>query len=365
MYHTVSIRHKQTGVLFVTAIILLTIAGCSSSEKKQRPVIEQHIKPDYTTVPVQLMNPAYEISLPANLEPYEQVAVHAKVQGFVQKIFADRGSYVRKGQLLAILEAPEINQKYLSDKSSEQKVYSDYVYAKQAYDRLTEASATAGSVAAIELERAKSIMESAKSAYEASKAGTQGTAQLQNYLRITSPFDGVVTERNISEGALTGAGTTQALFKIAQGNKLRLVLAVPEKHAASIQKNTKATFTVSARPGKIFNTMLSRTSVLLDQQDRSLTLEFDVDNHSGELQGGDYAQVNLKLQRQSPSCWVPRNCVLNTQTGTFVLTLKNENVKRIAVKEGIRTDTHTEIFGEISDHDQVIVNPTEEMKTSS
>ena len=145
-------------------------------------------------------------------------------------------------------------------------------------------------------------MESAKSAYEASKAGTQGTAQLQNYLRINSPFDGVVTERNISEGALTGAGTTQALFKIAQGNKLRLVLAVPEKHAASIQKNTKATFTVSARPGKIFN-MLSRTSVLLTSRIARL---FNLMIIIWELQGGDYAQVNLKLQRQSPSCWVPR-----------------------------------------------------------
>src|SRR5690606_20339180 len=129
-----------------------------------------------------------------------------------------------------------------------------------------------------------------------------------------------------SVGALAGMGSNTPLFMMAQGNKLRLTLSLPEKHASSVQQSMPATFTVSSQPGKIFDAILSRTSGLLDQQDRSLTLEFDVDNPSGELQGGDYAQVKLKLQRKNPSHWVPSESILNTQSGRYIMTLNNNEV---------------------------------------
>lgn len=238
----------------------------------------------YPTTQVQYINPEYNISIPAELKPYQQVTVFAKVSGFVQRLYVDMGDNVRKGQLLAILEAPEMQQQYLSSKSSEQKIFNDYLFAKQAYDRLADASKTTGAVADIELDRAKSSMESAKAAYNESKAGTVHSSQLQQYLHITAPFDGVITERNVSVGALSGAASSIPLFTIAQNNKLRLTLSLPEKYASSVKKNIAATFTVSSQPDKIFNAILSRTSGLLDQQDRSLTLEFDVNNSSKELQ---------------------------------------------------------------------------------
>jgi RND family efflux transporter MFP subunit len=227
---------------------------------------------------------------------------------------------------------------------------------------MIDASATTGAVAAIELDRAKTTMESAKSAYESSKAGTVGTAQLQNYLRITAPFDGIITEKKVSAGALTGTASGQTLFMMAQGNRLRLTLSLPEKHAASTKQGMPATFTVSSQPGQVFNTTLSRTSGILSQQDRSLTLEFDVDNSSRKLQGGDYAQVKLKLQRKASSYWVNNKSVLNTQKGTFVLALNNNEVRRIAVKEGIRLDSLTEVFGNLSQQDNIILKPSEEIK---
>jgi len=143
--------------------------------------------------------------------------------------------------LLAVLEAPEMEQKYLSDRSTEQKVYSDYLYAKQAYERMVDASKTTGAVADIELDRAKSAMESAKSAYDASKAGTAGAAQVQQYLRITAPFDVIIAGRNVSVGALADTGGDMPLFTIAQGNKLRLTLSLPEK-ARRISKKGNACY---------------------------------------------------------------------------------------------------------------------------
>lgn len=364
MYYNILINKRSKKVWGLAASLVLIFAACSEKqEEKDQAPKEQAKMIEYPTSSVQFINPEYKISVPAELKPYEQVAIYAKVTGFVKQMYVDRGDWVRKGQLLAVLEAPEMEQQYLSDKSTEQKVYNDYLYAKQAYDRLTDASKTTGAVADIEIDRAKSAMESAKSAYDASKAGTAHSSQLQEYLRITAPFDGIITQRNVSAGALTGTGShNMPLFEMAQSDKLRLTLSLPEKHASSVAEDMTASFTVSSQPGKSFEAKLSRTSGLLDQNDRSLTLEFDVINSDGELQGGDYAQVKLKLKRKNSSYWVQSKSLLNTQSGTYVLTLNNNEIKKIAVKEGIRVDTLTEVFGDLSQEDKIITKPSEEIK---
>lgn len=363
MYHSVSINIKSTIILTLATVLVLALSACTQKEQRHAQKKSSELPAtNYTTGLVRFINPEYEISLPAELKPYEQVAVYAKVTGFVKQLYVERGERVRKGQLLAVLEAPEMQQQYLSDRSTEQKVYSDYLYAKQAYDRLVEASGTVGAVADIELDRAKSGMESAKAAYDASKAGTAHSSQLQQYLRITAPFDGVITQRNVSIGALAGSSSNPPLFFMAQGDKLRLTLSLPEKHASSVHQGMAAEFTISSQPGKAFDAKLSRTSGLLDPQNRSLTLEFDVLNPAGELQGGDYAQVKLKLKRKNPSNWVLSKSILNTQSGAYVMTLNEDEIRRVAIKEGIRMDTLTEVFGDLSPGDHIVNKPSEEIK---
>lgn len=361
-------KYYLTVLMVLTLIVCcLALASCSTDSQAKKRTVQssqkkgaaQHI---YPATAVKFFRPSYTVSVPGELKPYEQVAVYAKVSGFVKKLYVDRGDHVHKGQLLAQLEAPEMNQQYLSDKSTEEKLKSDYLYAKGAYDRLQEAAKTPGAVAQLELDRAASAMQSTKSAYEASRAGATGSAELQEYLRIVAPFDGVITQRNVSEGALAGTSSSKSLFMMAQSNKLRLTLSLPEKHAASVEKGMKAIFTVSSQPGATFEAKLSRSSGLLDQQDRSLTLEFDVDNKAGQLQGGDYAQVSLNLQRRAPSYWVPRQSVLNTQGGVFVLTKHDQTLQRIAVKEGIMLDSLTEVFGDLKKQDSILLKPTEEMQ---
>lgn len=347
----------------VTAILLVIFTAFSQPEEEEvKPKTVEVTPVSYPSTPVQFISPEYEISVPAALKPDERVAIYAKTSGFVKTLFVDRGDLVKEGQLLAVLEAPELEQQYLFDKSTEQKMYSDFLVAKQAYERLLEASATSGAVAAIELDRAKGAMESANAAYEAAKAGAAHSSQLQKYLRITAPFDGVITQRNVSVGALTRTSSKQPLFGMAQNKKLRLTLSLPEKHAASVKEGVEASFTVSSQPGKEFNAELSRTSGLLDEKDRSLKLEFDVDNSSGELQGGDYAQVRLKLQRNDSSYWVPSESVLYTQSGTYIMTIKNNEISRIPIMEGIRKDTLTEVFGDISLEESIILKPSEEIQ---
>src|SRR5690606_17467734 len=144
--------------------------------------------------------------------------------------------------------------------------------------------------------------------------------------------------------------------------KLRLTLALPEKHAASVKQDMSATFTVSSQPGKTFSATLARTSGLLDRHDRSLKLEFDINNAAGELQGGDYAQVKLRLQRKNPTPWVPSASILRTQSGSYVMTLNHNEIKRIPLTEGIRLDTLSEVFGALSPGEQVLLKPSEEIR---
>lgn len=355
--------NKRPIAILVALAGLSFFASCSNKEAQANENVKvESAEVEYQTETILYVQPEYNITIPGELEPNEEVSLYAKIEGFVKSMQVDIGDYVKKGQLLAVLEAPELNQRYVSDKSAEQKVYSDYQYAQQNYERLKEASKTEGAVAALELDRAKSAMKSAESAYEASKGQTGHSEQMQSYLRITAPFSGVITEKNVSEGALVGPISGQPIFRLAQEDKLRLKIALPEKHAASVRDTMKVTFTVNSQPGKNYEATLSRSSRLINRNDRSMTLEFDVPNLNQELNGGEYAQVKLNLQRKAPTFWVSENTILRTQSGLYVLTLNNNTIRRISVKEGIRLEDKIEVFGDFKESDQVIIRPTERIQ---
>ena len=358
-----STKLKWTFSLAGVALVLVLVTAFTQSDQEDFPVEEpQEQSISYPTTEVQLLSPSHQLSVPAELMPGERVAIYAKISGFVKSRYVDRGDQVKKGQLLAELEAPEMQQQVLSDKATQEERRSDYEYATQAYNRMEAAAATHGAVADIELDRARSAMHRAKAAYEAASAKAAHSSQLQQYLRITAPFDGVVTQRNFSLGALAGTNSEQPLFEIAQNKQLRLILSLPEKHAASVQNGMKATFSVRSRPGRAFEAKLARTSGLVDNKDRSLKLEFDVENTDGSFQGGEYAQVQLNLRRRDSSFWVPAPSVLRTQSGDFIMTLNNGSINKIPVRAGIRMDTLTEVFGDLNINDQVLLKPSEEIQ---
>ncbi|WP_439489132.1 efflux RND transporter periplasmic adaptor subunit [Algoriphagus sp.] len=353
------IRNIGLGILF-TAFITACDSQHSEKTVDGKPIQKQSLIPKAEKI--HYLNPEYSLSLPGELAPYEEVELYAKINGFLEKIYVERGDIVRKGQLLAELVAPEVDQKYLSDQSTQSKMESDYLFLAQAYERLLDASNTNGAVAQLELDRAKSLMMSAKSAFESSQAGTAQSSQLRQYLKITAPFDGVITQRNLSLGALVGPGNQTSLFTIAQTDKLRLIVAIPEKHASAVSKELKADFKVSSLPGKSFEAKLSRSSGMLSQQTRAITLEFDVENKDDVLKGGEYAQVNLNLHRGDSSFWVAPNSIVNAQSGTFIMTLNNNTLKRVSVGEGVRLDSLIEVFGELDQRDSVLIRPSEELK---
>lgn len=309
-----------------------------------------------------LEQPIYQLSLPGELRPYEEVTIYPKIKGFVKKIFVDRGSKVKKGQLLALLEAPEVAQRYQSAKSDEQKSYEDYRYSRQSYERLKKAAMKSGAVAAIELDKAMSKLKGDSAAYAAVKSNTLVSDQLQQYLSIRAPFDGTVMDKNISVGALVGENNTMPMFSIVQNDRLRLTIAIPEKHSQSISKDTEASFTVSALPGKTFHALLSRNGEFLQQKLRSVTAEFDVVNKDRLLGGGEYAQVNLQMRRPEATFWLPATSVVQAQSGVFIVKLEGKLIKRVPVVPGIRKGELIEVFGVLHIEDQILKKGTEEWK---
>jgi membrane fusion protein (multidrug efflux system) len=354
--------NKNSLVLCLGALLSLGLHGCGNkpeTENQNPPEVQGPLLVQVVT-PLE-DQPEYKLTLPGELKPYEQVSLYPKIKGFIKTISVDRGSVVRKGQVLAILEAPEVSQRFQSARSDQQKFYEEYQLSRQMYGRILKATQKDGSIAAIELDRAKSKLRSDSAAYQSAVSNAQSFGQLEDYLKIISPFDGVVVERNVSVGALVGENNALPLLVIAQNKKLRLTVSIPEKHAQSLSQNTPVKFTVSNHPGKIFHSVMSRKSHVVEQQNRSVTAEFDVDSKDGSLGGGEYAQVTMTLRRPTATLWVPPSSVVHSQSGTFVLVVENGNVKKVDVQEGTRKDSLQEVFGELAKSDQIVKSATEEL----
>ncbi len=262
------------------------------------------------------------------------------------------------------MDAPEITQQYLGKKALEKDAFEKYQYSKQSYTRLISAAQKNGAVAPIELDRAYAKMLGDSAAYQNAQAEVTEAGQAIQYLKIIAPFDGIVTARNVSAGALAGdnGAAKEPLFELGQQHKLRLTIAIPEKQIHSLPAGTKASFSVIDRPGKIFTADLSRSSGLLDQSLRSVMAEFDVDNSNEALRGGQYAKVDITLIRPDSSLWVPSSSVVQSQSGIFVLRVEDKKVKRIPVSTGIIKDGKTEIFGDIQAEDKIVLKGSEEIK---
>lgn len=353
-------KHISKFILFSLGIGSLFLHSCSTTTAEGSSTVETSTPPEMEFSKAVELSPEYGLSLPGDLKPYEQVQLHAKVSGFVQKIFVDRGSRVRKGQLLAILEAPEITQQYLSAKAEEAKLEQELIFSRQIKERMGKANSRAGAVAASELEKAESAYQRSLAALNAAKAKTAAAAQLQSYLKIQAPFDGIVTDRSISVGALVGH-QSDALFHLAQTQKLRLTVAIPEKQANSLNSKSQVEFTVSSLPGKIFQANLSRSSNFVQNTGRALIAEFDVENREGLLNGGEYAQVKMNLQRKGSSIFVPESSIVYAQSGTFVWKADESNqLERIDVTVGVQLDTLREVFGNLLPGQKILKKGSEE-----
>lgn len=372
------LRRIVPGILI--AATALAAAGCNAGSTTSAAVSQAAPPAQVDTVHVASRRLDMTINLPGELQPYEEVRVFPRVSGFVQWIGVDRGSVVKKGQLIAVLSAPEIvAQKAEAEakvlNAENQRVAGDAKLAadESSYQRLKLASNTPGVISDEELETAEKAAEAdrarviaLRNTVDAARANLRSAVEMESYLRITAPFDGVVTKRNVHPGALVGpgggSGSQPSMLRIEQVSHLRLIVAVPEIYVAGIQPGTKVSFTVPAFPGRTFNGTVARLADSIDVTTRTMPVEMDVWNPTYELHSGMFPQVLWPVHRPQPTLFVPQTAVGRNMEQSYVVRIRSGQAEPVAVKTGGSVGNLTEIFGDLQAGDEVALHASEDLR---
>jgi RND family efflux transporter MFP subunit len=318
-----------------------------------------------------------QTKLPGEFQPYLAVPIFAKVNGFVRAVNVDRGSAVKQGQVLTTLEAPEIISQVAEAQSKAQALELQRAEAEaklastqSTYDRLKAASATPGVVAENDVviaqkavEAAQALVHSYEDSIKAAQAQAQAVKDLQQYLTIKAPFDGIITERNVHPGALVGPGAgSTPLLRLHQVSRLRLVVAVPEALVGAIVKRARVPFTVPAYPGETFYGTVNLLAHDLDAKTRTMAVELDVKNADLRLGAGMYPEVQWPVKRPQPSLLVPPSSIVTTTERTFVIRVTNGIAQWVNVGRGARVGDLVEVFGSLKEGDTIVRRGTDEIR---
>jgi membrane fusion protein (multidrug efflux system) len=305
------------------------------------------------------------------------------VTGFVKTIAVDRGSRVSTGQQLAVLEAPELVAQKSEAQSKLQSAEAQLAAIRSkadanvsTYESLKAASATPGVVAGNDVLVAQKAIEAdqgqlaaAQQNIEAARQALKSMSDMEGYLRITAPFGGVVTERNVHPGALVGPtggpGAATPIVRIVDSNRLRLVIPVPEAYTAGVTNGTSLTFNVAAYPGQTFAGTVSRISQSVDVATRTMAVELDVNNRDGRLAPGTFCQVRWPVRRTAPSLLVPSGSVANTTGRTFVIRVRGGRTEWVDVQTGLASGPLVEVFGDLKAGDEIAARGTDEVRAGA
>lgn len=366
--------------------------------------------PTVIVVPVKSEMLSHKLGLPGELLAYQNVPVHAKVEGYIKDIYVDRGSFVKKGQPMISISCPELNEKvkeaeaklssaessYRQAQATADAVKSKLIEAKARSDadqltlsRLQQAAKTPGAVAQNEVDIQEKAYESdqarvesvkqevvgAKNLVLAESHNVQAAKQVLNsvkdmtgYLTIRAPFDGVVTERNVHNGSIVAIATGREappLVRVQEKNHLRLVVAVPEDSVSGTKIGQSIEFSVPAFIGKQFFGKIARPGYALDSATRTMPVELDVPNANGELEPGMFATVHWLVSRPYKTLFVPASAVDADLKGTFVIRVKDNVSERIEVQKGLTMGDRVELSGKIHEGDLIALKATNELKSGT
>lgn len=349
-------------------IITMALAGslyaCTAGNSAGKKTVTETPAVHFETAPVSATGISTAVKLPAQLAAYQEVSIFPKVNGYVKEVLVDIGSHVHKGQVLMLLEDPELEQSAVQARENAARAQAGYMITRDSYNRLLEASRTAGAVSPMDLAAAKSRMAADSALCNAEKAGWDMEKAMLSYLRVTAPFDGVITERNVHPGALvSAAGREQKpMLELKQLDHLRLQVDVPENVAAGLDTRTEMDFYVSALPGKRMSAQIARKSQNVNMSYRMERVEMDVWNKDGMLSPGMYADVILGVSGSRNAFSVPRSAVVTSTERKYVILLRDGKAVKEDVITGNAAEEKIEVFGDLKEGERVIVNANDEIK---
>jgi len=306
-----------------------------------------------------------EVVLPGNTQAFTDSPIYARTTGYLKKWYVDIGTRVKAGQLLAEIDAPELDHQLQQAKADLATAQANLKLAQTTADRWTFLLKTE-SVSRQETDEKMGDLDAKKAIVDASQNAVHRLEDLQSYEKVTAPFDGVITARNTDVGALIDAGANSAgreLFHLSAIDKVRIFTAVPEIYTRSVHEGAAATVTLDEFPGTSFHGTVVRSTDAIDPVSRALTVEVDVDNPEGRLLPGAYAFVHLTLpdSARSASVTVPAETVIFRKEGLRVAVVRNGLAQLVPIEVGRDYGTKLEVVSGLEPSDEVILDPSDSL----
>ncbi|MGO8985193.1 MAG: efflux RND transporter periplasmic adaptor subunit [Terriglobales bacterium] len=306
-----------------------------------------------------------ELVLPGNLQAFEESPIFARTNGYLLRWYKDIGSKVEKGQLLATIDTPEIDQELSQARANREQIKAALGLAKISADRWANLRKT-DSVSQQEADQQASGLEQAVANLAAADANVKRLEELESFKNVYAPFSGVLTRRNVDPGALINSGAGLAgkeLFDMARVDPLRVYVSVPQAYAPSMKVGVKATVTLQEFPGQKFMGTIVRTAEAIDPGTRTLNTEVDVPNKDGKLLPGSFGQVHFATGTAVPRITIPVNAMLFRAEGAQVAVVdKDGKVHLQRINIGRDFGTTLEVLGGVEVSDRVVINPSDSLE---
>ena len=364
---------KGAVIIGVTLIVLLGVAIIYGV--RSRATAEDDLARSTTAAAIPSVNvtrpsggsAAQEIVLPGNTQAFTDTPIYARTNGYLRRWYVDIGSHVRKGQLLAEIETPELDQQ-LQQAEADLKSAEANMRLAQTTSVRWQSLLEKHAVSKQETDQMVSDYAARQANYAASQANVRRLQELQGYERVTAPFDGTITARDTDIGALigTGSGTTpRELFHLAAVRRLRIYVAVPEVYADSVRDGATVSITQDADPKTIITGTISRNSSAIDQMSRTLNVQVDVDNGKGQLLPGAYVFVHFKLPAASQTVTIPSNALLFREEGLRVGVVRDGVVQLTPITIGHDFGATVEVTSGLTPNDTIVLDPSDSLTSGT
>jgi RND family efflux transporter MFP subunit len=307
-----------------------------------------------------------EISLPGNIQAFVDAPVYARTSGYLKKWNTDIGTRVKTGELLAEIDSPEVDQQLAQAKAQLATAQANLKLAEITMNR--DLGMMKDAIPKQDVDNAVGAWEADKATVESQAANVKHLEQLVAFEKVFAPFDGLITARNTDVGQLVNAGNggvAQELFRISSTDKLRIFISVPQAYSQAAVPGVYADLTLIEAPGRHYTGKVARNTGMIDPTTRTLLTEVDIDNTSGQLMPGAYAEVHLKLPAATAALVVPVTALIFRAEGLQVAVVRDGKAALVHVTQGRDYGTEVEITSGITAQDLVIINTPDSLTSGA
>jgi RND family efflux transporter MFP subunit len=350
------------GAVVLVVVVIFGIHSRMTAETRLAKVTAEAAIPSVIVVHPKPAAGAQELVLPGNTQAFVDSPIYARTNGYLKNWYADIGTRVRQGQLLAEIETPELDQQLRQAKADLATAEANLNLSQITAERDQNLLKT-HSVSTQERDNAVNGFAANKATVESNQANVARLQQSQSFEKIYAPFDGVITARSTDVGALidAGANAPKELFHITAVGKLRIYVAIPEVYSRAVLSGGYATLTLDEYPGEVFQGIVVRNSNAIDSVSRTVLVEVDVDNRAGRLMPGAYVQVHLKPPTDASSLTVPASSLIFRREGVQVAVVRNGKAELVRVTPGHDYGDSMEILAGLKPGDDVILSPSDSL----